>query len=55
MTVTITKLDTTTSRLAKIGDTYGFDFTGTGYNLTFGAPAAAPQGSLYEIAQVESA
>jgi hypothetical protein len=55
MTVTITKLDTTTSRLAKIGDTYGFDFTGTGFNLTFGAAAAPPQGSLYEIATVASA
>lgn len=55
MTVTITKLDTTTARLAHFGDTYGTDFTGTGYYLTFGAAAPAPQGSLYEIAQVASA
>jgi len=55
MTVTITKLDTTTARLSYFGDTYGRDFTDTGYNLTFGAPAAAPQGSLFEIAQVASA
>jgi hypothetical protein len=55
MTVTITKLDTTTARLSYFGDTYGRDFTNTGYNLTFGAPGPAPQGSLYEIAQVASA
>lgn len=55
MTVMITKLDTTTAYLSYFGDTYGRDFTGTGYNLTFGAPAAAPVGSLYEIAQVASA
>lgn len=55
MTVTITKLDTTTGRLAKIGDTYGFDFTNTGFNLSFNAPGPRPAGSLYEIAQVASA
>lgn len=55
MTITITKLDTTTARLKKLGDTFGIDFDNNGYNLTFGSPAAAPQGSLYEIAQVASA
>ena len=54
MTVTITKADTTTARLSKMGDTYGIDFDENGYNLTFGSPASAPVGSLYEIAQVAS-
>lgn len=55
MTVTITKLDTTTARLAKFGDSYGYDFTGTGYYLTFNAAAAVPAGGIYEVAQVASA
>lgn len=55
MTVSATKLDTTTIRLAHFGDTYGTDFTGTGYFLTFNAPAAPPQGSTYEVVQVASA
>ena len=55
MTVTITKLDTTTERLAKFGDSFGIDFTGTGYYLTFNAPAAVPVGGIYEVAQVASA
>ena len=55
MTVEITKLDTSTARLAKFGDSFGIDFTGTGYYLTFNAAAAVPPGGIYEVAQVASA
>lgn len=55
MTVTITKLDTTTARLAKFSNHFGLDFSDTGYYLTFNAAAAAPSGMLYTVAQVASA
>ena len=55
MTVTITKFDTTTARLANFTDHFGYDFTNTGYYLTFNAAAAVPTGGIYEVATVESA
>ena len=55
MTVTITKLDASTARLANFSDHFGYDFTNTGYYLTFGAAAAVPTGGIYEVATVESA
>jgi hypothetical protein len=55
MTVTITKFDTTTARLANFSDSFGYDFTDTGYYLTFNAAAAVPVGGIYEVATVESA
>ena len=54
MTIEITKLDTTTARLAKFGTSFGVDFTGTGYYLTFGAAAAVPTGGIYQVATVAS-
>lgn len=54
MTVTITKLDTTTTRLSKFSDHYGYDFANVGYYLTFGAAAATPTGGIYEVARVAS-
>jgi hypothetical protein len=55
MTVTITKFDTTTARLANFTNHFGYDFTETGYYLTFGAAATVPVGGIYEVATVESA
>ena len=55
MTVTITKFDTSTARLANFSDHFGYDFTDIGYYLTFGAAAAVPTGGIYEVATVESA
>lgn len=55
MTVTITKFDTTTARLANFSDHFGYDFTSTGYYLTFGAAAGVPAGGIYQVATVESA
>jgi hypothetical protein len=55
MTVTITKLDTTTARLKNFTNHFGYDFTNTGYYLTFNAAAAIPAGGIFEVAQVASA
>lgn len=55
MTVTITKFDTSTARLANFSDSFGYDFTNTGYYLTFGAAEPVPVGGIYEVATVESA
>lgn len=55
MTVTVTLPDASTKQLKKIGDTIGITFDDTSYWLTFGsASATPPNGSLYQIAQVES-
>ena len=56
MTITVTKGDATTRRLAKLGDAFGIDFTGTGYILSFGAASSTPPaGSVYEVVTVASA
>lgn len=61
MTITVTKFDTSTARLAKFGDSFGSVFTSTpgeyeSFYLSFGLPAAdAPEdGIYYEVAQVAS-
>lgn len=54
MTITVTKFDASTARLAKFGDSFGSDFDGTGYYLTFGPAADVPVGGIYEVAQVAS-
>lgn len=54
MTVTITKFDTTTTRLAKFSGHYGYDFDGVGYYLSFGAADDVPVGGIFEVAQVAS-
>jgi hypothetical protein len=56
MTITITRGDAATRRLAKLGDAFGIDFTNQGYILTFGAASSTPPaGSPYQIATVASA
>ena len=55
MTVTATKADASTVRLAKFGTSYGIDFSNNGYTLTFNAAGPAPAGTLYPLAQVASA
>lgn len=55
MTVTITKLDTTTARLAYFTNRHGVDFSNNSYILSFNAAAAVPAGTLFEVAQVTSA
>lgn len=56
MTITCTDAGATTFRLAKLNDTFGIDFTGAGYILTFGAASATPPpGSTYPIVTVASA
>jgi len=55
MTVNITKVDTTTTRLAKFSNHFGIDFSSNGYYLTFNAAAAAPTGMLYTVAEVANA
>jgi hypothetical protein len=52
MTITITKLDASTARLSKFGDSFGSDFAGNSYYLSFGAAAGVPIGGIYEVAQV---
>ena len=55
MTITITDAGATTHRLAKLNDTFGITFAGTGFILTFGAASATPpNGSPYQIATVAS-
>ena len=56
MTITVTDAGAVTHRLARINDTFGVTFTGTGFILTFGAASATPpNGSPYQIATVASA
>lgn len=57
MTITATKVDTTTVRLSQISDYFGLDFANTPYYLTFNAAAAAApsNGQPYELVQVASA
>jgi hypothetical protein len=52
MTITVTKEDTTTARLAQISNKFGVDFSGTAYLLTFGAASAAPAGSSMPVVTV---
>jgi hypothetical protein len=59
MTITVTKLDASTARLAKFGDSFGSVFTATpneyeSFYLSFGPAADIPVGGIYEIAQVAS-
>lgn len=54
MTITITDVGAVTHRLSQLGDSFGVDFAGQGYLLTFGAAAVAPPGSLYTVATVAS-
>jgi hypothetical protein len=56
MTITVTDAGAVTHRLAKLGDTFGIDFTGQGYILSFGAASATPPaGSIYPVVTVASA
>lgn len=57
MTITATKADTTTVRLARISDYNAIDFAGVAYNVTFNAAAAADpaNGRPLELVQVASA
>lgn len=56
MSVTATKADATTFRLAKISTSFGLDFSGNGYVLSFNAAAAANPGNgqPYPIVTVAS-
>lgn len=57
MSITATKADASTFRLAKLSSYYGLDFSGDGYVLSFNAAAAAnpSNGQPYPIVQVASA
>lgn len=55
MTVTATKLDTSTVRLYSLSNKVVRDFAGVSYLATFGDAAAAPDGSTMEIVKVASA
>lgn len=55
MTITVTKLDTSTVRLQYLTNKHGVDFTGAQYMLSFGSAAVAPAGSRYPIVTVASA
>ena len=60
MTITATLADASTVRLSKIGAHSGADFAGNGYNLSFGAAAAAVNasqvdGRRYPVATVATA
>ena len=52
MTVTVTKADTTTVRLAHLSNKFGVDFSGNSYILTFGAADSAPGGALFPVVTV---
>lgn len=53
MTLTATRADTTTFKLAKVGDINGLDFNGNFYWLTMGAADATPPvGSEFPIVSV---
>lgn len=52
MTITVTKADTTTARLAHISNKFGVDFSGNAYLLTFGAASAPPAGSSMPVVTV---
>lgn len=53
MTITATKADTTTFKIAKVGDISGIDFSGNFYWLTMGtADATPPVGSEFQIVSV---
>ena len=56
MSITATKADATTFRLAKLGTSFGLDFSGSGYVLSFNAAAAAnpANGQPYPIVTVAS-
>lgn len=56
MSVTITKADTTTARLAKIATSFGLDYSNNPYVLSFNAAAGADpsNGQPYPVAQVAS-
>jgi hypothetical protein len=52
MTITVTKADTTTVRLAHLSNKFGVDFAGNSYILTFGSAGAAPAGSSMTVVSV---
>jgi len=54
MTVTVTKADASTVRLAKFSNNRGLDFSGNAYVLSFGSAGVAPAGSLYSVVTVSS-
>jgi hypothetical protein len=54
MTITATKLDTSTVRLKYLSDRKALDFSDNQYIASFNAAAAAPAGSAYEVVQVAS-
>jgi hypothetical protein len=54
MTVTATKADSSTVRLAYMSDNWGRDFSDNQYLLTFNAAASAPAGTTAEIVSVAS-
>ena len=55
MTMTATRADATTFKLAKVGDINGLDFLGNYYFLTMGtASATPPVGSEFQIVSVET-
>lgn len=55
MTITATKADASTVRLAYVTNHWGMDFSNNRYVLTFNAAGAAPAGTLYPLVQVASA
>lgn len=55
MTITVTKADTSTVRLAYITNHWGLDFSNNQYVLTFNAAGSAPAGTTAELVQVASA
>lgn len=55
MTITVTKADTTTVRLAYISNRWGTDYSNNHYVLTFNAAGAAPAGTNAALVQVASA
>lgn len=52
MTITATKADTTTVRLAQISNKFGLDFAGNSYILSFGAAADVSAGILFPVVTV---
>lgn len=55
MTITVTKEDASTVRLAYITNRWGIDFSNNRYVLTFNAAGAAPAGTTAALVQVASA
>lgn len=54
MTITITNVDTTTSRLARMTTKFGIDFAGSKVVLTFNAANNPPAGTIFYVSKVES-